>query len=376
MRWLMPMALAWALAALVATQTYLSMHDHGHAWWRLLVWQGVGWSVFALAAPWLLRAGGAWDGGWERWRYRWLVAHVVASAATGVAQAAAAAAAGSLLQPFAPVSSWSFAQYFRQQLSLVWVVGLLVYWGLVGAGYGLGSRERQRRLALRESRLETELARAQLEALRLELQPHFLFNTLNSIAALVRKRDNPAALEMLLSLSHLLRMTLDRSRRQLTPLAEELELVERYVALQRVRFGDRLQVEYAIDERGRDALVPAMLLQPLVENAIRHGIEPRAKGGVVRVTCTVRAPRGGGAQRLVLAVGDDGVGAPAEVLAGEAFGVGLSNTRSRLEQLYGEGATLCIRLGAAGGTEVVVEMPLQGEHETVVGSAPRPSVVA
>ena len=139
-------------------------------------------------------------------------------------------------------------------------------------GSTIAVSDRARRLALRKSRLEAELVRANLDALRLEIQPHFLFNTLNSIAALIRLKSNDKALDMLLGLSAMMRATIDRPVHHLTPLSAELDFVKQYVDLQAARFGDRLQVSYAVDGDCLDIPVPTFLLQPLVENALRHAV--------------------------------------------------------------------------------------------------------
>jgi LytS/YehU family sensor histidine kinase len=153
-----------------------------------------------------------------------------------------------LLQPFEPIVRSDFVSALRNQ-SLPWfLLDLLVYALLVATGYSLAAAHRNRSQELRETRLETELARAQLDALRLEIQPHFLFNTLNSIAAPIRRGTNAEALHMVLGLSTLLRATLDRAETPLVPLREEIELLERYVDLQKARYDDRLDVRYEVDE--------------------------------------------------------------------------------------------------------------------------------
>ena len=148
---------------------------------------------------------------------------------------------------------------------------MLVFVLLLVAGNALGAHQRARRLERREARLEVELTRAQLEALRLEIHPHFLFNTLNSITALIRVKDHGRALEMVLGLSELMRATVDGPRDHLVPLSTEIDFVRRYVDLQRARFADRLDICWDVDDAALAVPVPTLLLQPLVENAIRHG---------------------------------------------------------------------------------------------------------
>jgi len=203
---------------------------------------------------------------------------------------------------------------------------------------------------LRDSQLEARLSLAQLEALRRQIHPHFLFNTLHGISTLMH-RDVALADEMLSRLADLLRATLDREGVQEVPLGEELALLERYLGLMQVRFGDRLGVSVDVAPDLREALVPHLLLQPLVENAIQHGIARRAGAGRVSVTAR-RGPEG-----LAITVSDDGPGlAPA---TGEARreGIGLTNTRLRLRELYGDAGSLAIGGGRGPGTEVTVVLP-------------------
>lgn len=195
---------------------------------------------------------------------------------------------------------------------------------------------------------ETSLSQANLAALKMQLQPHFLFNSLNAIAELVH-RDPDAADEMLVALSSLLRLSLETSGEQLLPLRRELEFVESYLAIEHARFGDRLCFELDISPETHGALVPAFLLQPLVENAVRHGLEPRAGAGVL----VVRAHRNGAA--LQLSVSDNGIGLADDQPVRE--GIGLSNTRARLHALFGAAASLELQRGA--GLTVNVLLPFR-----------------
>jgi two-component system LytT family sensor kinase len=223
--------------------------------------------------------------------------------------------------------------------------------------------EGARRLALREAQLEADLTRARLDALRLEIQPHFLFNTLNAIAALIRVRSNDQALKMLLGLSDLMRATLERAPAQVTPLPLEIAFTKGYVELQQVRFGDRLEVHYAIAAETDACQVPAFLLQPIVENAFRHGIGARA--GECRLE--IGASLAGG--RLRLTVRDDGAGLPAGFDLARHAGTGLSNVRTRLQNLYGTPAAMTMAPQAGGGTLVTVELPPQPPADIVRASA-------
>lgn len=197
--------------------------------------------------------------------------------------------------------------------------------------------------------LEASLARARLETLRLQLQPHFLFNSLNAIAELIHK-DPEAADGMLVALGDLLRATLETTGTQELPLHREAAILEKYLSIEKARFGERLLASIDIPQNLRQALVPTLLLQPIVENAVRHGLEPRPGKGCL----SVRASREG--DKLRLAVSDDGLGLPGGKVLRE--GVGLGNTRARLEELYGSQASISVQVGPESkGVAVDVLLP-------------------
>jgi len=242
----------------------------------------------------------------------------------------------------------------------------VIYWVLLGVGGAvhtfLTGREQERRasgLQLRAVKLEGDLARAQVESLRSQLHPHFLFNALHTVGGLVREGADDAALSTLSSIGDLLRMTLDQGESQLVPLREELRIAGRYLEIERIRFGDRLTVEWTIEEGNDDFLVPALVLLPLVENAVRHAVEPRPQPSVVRVSC-----RREGA-RLWLEVQDDGPGFSDAALdlvrgggnSGERRHIGLWNTRERLSALYGDAHELRLENAPGGGARVSVRLP-------------------
>jgi len=359
--WLVAGSIATVVTLMVAGTVYLSMLGHGHSFARLLAWQWGSWGFWALASPLALRVGEdlAGTGPWRARLRRPALLGVLLLSANAVIGAAAMV----WVVPFHPLPPPTFRAAFLGQFPAFFAIDTLVLGLLLTAGCAYSGVRRARQLDLRESRLEAELARAQLDALRLEIQPHFLFNTLNSISALIRLKDHDGALRMLLGLGDLMRAAVEQPKHHHVPLSEELAFVKRYVDLQRVRFADRLQVSYEVDEDCADLAVPAFMLQPLVENALRHGAAPRP--GLCHVRIGARAEHG----RLRLWVSDDGVGLPRGFDLERDAGTGLGNTRSRLAQLYGSAATLDVRALPAAGTTVEIAMPAPAPARAVVGAA-------
>lgn len=237
---------------------------------------------------------------------------------------------------------------------LGWYVwSLIIYWTIVGAVQAVQYYQQYLRSELRLERMERSLAEARLNALRMQLDPHFLFNALNTISSHV-ERNPKLTRRMIEHLGDLLRMSLECKDRQLVPLSEEMAFLEHYLEIQRIRFGSHLQVRLEIDGAVRFASVPSLLLQPLVENAIRHGISRRGGGGTVTVFA-----RANGA-RLRIGVLDDGVGLPDGWTLETCSGLGLSVTRERIAGLYPEGSSsFAVHRLQHGGTAVEIELPLQ-----------------
>ncbi len=229
-----------------------------------------------------------------------------------------------------------------------------IYWIVVSLVHTLSFYRRSEERERKALDLEARLADAKLQALRMQLHPHFLFNTLNAIATLVHK-DARAADEMITNLSELLRATLDTTAQEI-PLRQELDFLNRYLEIQQVRFGERLRVEKEIDAATLDTLVPTLILQPMVENAIRHGLEPNAATGVVAIRA--RMSESGA---LHLTVRDSGGGPKPHDKS--SSGIGLSNTRGRLQELYGNRARLTLNSDADGGFAVEMEIPFHEKSD-------------
>lgn len=252
-----------------------------------------------------------------------------------------------------------------------WIQAVFIYWVVLGLGGGvqafLAMRDKERRAAeleLGAERLRGRLTRAQVDALRAQLQPHFLFNALNSVGGLVRAGEDSAALRTLAAIGELLRSTLEYGETRELPLDEELRVVEKYLDIERVRLGERLALDLSIEAGVGAARVPALVLLPLVENAVRHGVAPRPEGGRVRV----EARREG--EELLIVVEDDGRGFPVEVLDGRATGtredrrsIGLENTRARLAAMYGEAGGIELENLEPTGARVRVRVPYREGEE-------------
>jgi two-component sensor histidine kinase len=238
---------------------------------------------------------------------------------------------------------------------------VLVYWSLVGVCQAItnfrSSEERERRAA----ELEARLTSAQVQALRMQINPHFLFNTLNSIATLVYVNPR-AADEMLGDLSELLRRSLDSMEEQEIPLAQELEFIGAYLSIEQKRFGERLRVEQSVPDELMKAMVPALILQPLVENAIRHGIEPQRGPGLVSIEAKQED------KHLHLIVRDNGRGLPGADLNGSVRqGIGLANTEARLRGLYGQDQSFAFERAEPQGCRVEIHLPF---HVPTVSNEP------
>jgi two-component system LytT family sensor kinase len=250
---------------------------------------------------------------------------------------------------------FSFSEAFQRLLFTNFHFDFLVYWVLIGLAHlrEINQRylERERetaRLALETSQLETKLATARLDALKMQLHPHFLFNTLNSISVLMRD-DVPTANKMLIQLSELLRVALKTESSQTTTLKEELEFLRAYLDIEQMRFQDRLTVDFAVEDEILDAKIPNLILQPLVENAIRHGIAPLAEAGKI----LIESYRENGF--IELSISDNGGGL--NTSNGSPNGIGLKNVRERLEKLYGQEHKFEIISGQNGGCSVKIEIP-------------------
>ena len=351
-KWIL-LFLFWTILGLAfAGQLYLSRSKIGApVSWTFAMGRALGdWYVFALLSVPALWLGRRFPAAGPRWP-KALSVHLLTSAAFSLGWMVLRAAFEHWRTRGAedPVT---FSAAFSQALGATFFFNLLVYWGIVAGQNAFTYYWKFHERELHAAALETRLTEARLQALQMQLNPHFLFNTLNAIASLMHK-DVDAADRMIVRLSELLRYALDSTNEQEVPLRQELDFLGRYLDIQRARFGERLTVRQQIADEVLNARVPNLILQPLVENAIEHGIEPHARPGEIILRALLRDGR------LILEVEDNGVGLAKGLQPVD--GIGLSNTRARLQQLYGPAQRLELNTGSNGGLTVRIDIPF---HES------------
>jgi two-component system LytT family sensor kinase len=354
----------WGLFGfLYASQIYIGARSEGmgHSFWRMLAWQWLGWCFWGLLTPPILWLKDRFPFERASWT-RALPVHLAACVVLAALHLAFFTFITILIRPFDTMTvERPFLDMYFGRLMSQFHIDLLIYGTILGVAHAAGYYERFREREGRAAQLEAQLAQAQLQALKMQLHPHFLFNTLNGVAGLVRDNKNKDAVRMLAGLSDLLRHTLDSAGKQEVSLREELDFLELYLDIQQMRFPDRLRVEMRVEPDTLDALVPNLILQPLVENAVRHGVAPRAAAGVVGVA----AEREDGL--LWVTVYDDGPGLKDGRQVLTEGGIGLTNTRARLAQLYGARHRFSVRNRQGGGVEAVVAIPFRRAEEGGLG---------
>ena len=312
-----------------------------------LVWELALSVVWALSTPlivWLARRYRLDHGAWARP----LAVHILAGITLALLQCGVhGLIVKAIMNPGPPLALALLLPSFYFNIDKM----LMIYAVIVLVTHAVDYYGRLKEKEIKTLQLESQLVKAELSALKMQLQPHFLFNTLNAISSLMHS-DVESADRMIVRLGDLLRLTLDSSGLQTARLKDEIDVLKKYIEIEQIRFKDRLRVDLDIAPEVLEAKLPTLILQPLVENAIRHGIAPRAAGGHVAIS----ARRAGTV--LELRVTDDGVGMPKEPSEGDREGVGISNTRSRLEKLYGSDFRLEIADGEKNGVSAILSLPL------------------
>jgi sensor histidine kinase YesM len=351
-RWLMLLLVfgLWTLIGLsFAGQLFIFSSQTGSPIsWKLALSQSLSdWYVFALLSIIPLRQARRFGLDGPDWAARFAI-HFMTSVVFSVLFVA--------LRSF--VAQWqtggaalgaNYTDIFKALLAKTWHQNLLIYWVILSVAHAIVLYRKFQERVTRTAELEKRLVEARLQALQMQLNPHFLFNTLHAISALMHQNVD-AADRMITRLSELLRHALESTDQQEVPLREEIAFLKRYLEIEETRFGDRLTIELIIPPETEDLLVPNLVLQPLVENAIQHGIEPHARPG--RVTVSARRD----ADALWLEVRDTGNGVAS---TDWSEGVGLTNTRNRLRQLYGERQTFTLGNAEGGGFRSLVKLPVR-----------------
>jgi len=348
-RWI---AAIWCAGALFdASQTVLIMHAEGrhHAWLPLFGTELVSWLPWALATPLVIYLARRYPIA-RCMSVRTLCVHIVAFALISAVAESWSTVLQMLFNPWNNRRWPTFLDTWTTTLTFQVLTFLIVYALILTVTYLVDARDSMARQITETARLNEELSKAQLAALRRQIEPHFMYNALNSIAGLVRDQRHDAAVSMIVGLSEFLRRSAEDSHRAQVALREEVEYLQRYLDIQKVRFGERLQVSVDIPAELLRAQVPNLLLQPLVENAIKHGISKRVAGGNVRVAGACNNGN------LHLSVYNDGPSPPADWEA-TSTGVGIANLRTRLRILHGRESELQLKRANPGGVEVVVTLP-------------------
>ncbi len=352
-RWLW-IALIWLGIALFssAQDVFVMRAEKMHfSWPRMITMLLLSWLIWALATPLVLRLGRQYPPVRFRPVSTWLL-HGSVCAAIGLASAAWEAFLVRLLNPMLRATpSGPYRTLWFSTIEEEVVLYVSLYAALLALSYILESRQQFIRQQIETARLNEQFSKAQLDSLRRQIEPHFLFNALHAISGLVREHRNDAAVTMIAGLSDFLRKVLDTSDRYEVPLGEEVQFLQKYLEIQKVRFADRLQLSVDIPENLFAAQVPSLILQPLVENSIKHGIAKEVRGGWIRVS----ALRSNG--RLVLLVYNDGPCLPADWDNAQS-GIGIANLRKRLRTMYGDVFDFSLRNQGAG-VEVLVSVPFR-----------------
>jgi two-component system, LytTR family, sensor kinase len=347
--WLLYFAI-WTLIGLAfAGQAYLTRAESGNPiTWRFAVGRNlIDWYIFAVLSLPVLWLAGRIPVEFVDWRRR-VTIHVVASIVFSMVWMLLRALLVTTLELTEGQAPLEFGTAFKHALVATFFFNVLIYWVIISVTHTVRLYRRDRERQVRTAELETRLTQARLQALQMQLNPHFLFNTLHAISSLMHK-DVEAADRMLIRLGDLLRYALESTEEHEVALRQELDFLDRYIEIEKTRFGERLMVQKQIAPDTYEALLPNLLLQPIIENAIQHGIEPHARVGKIELSA-VRVDDG-----LQIEVRDNGGGLPAEDQFEE--GIGLSNSRARLQQLYGGRARFELNNAPAGGLAVRIVVP-------------------
>ena len=352
-KWLVIFAI-WTLFGFFFTSQFAlqnQLAENPVPFWRILSWQLFSGYTWFLLTPLILWFGKKFPFENSGWKTS-LPAHLAASFLVAFAQLAVDSYVLPKLGYLRRYQSATFWDTYKIFLLVNLHFSVAIYWAVLSIYQAVRYYRKYRERELATSKLEARLAQSRLQVLKMQLHPHFLFNTLNAISELIYK-DRESAERMIGDLSDLLRMSFENLEVQEISLKQELEFLKKYLEIEQMRFHDRLRVEMKIAPDTLDASVPNMILQPLVENAIKHGLAPRSSGGTIQIG----AARNNGS--LELSVYDDGIGVPFNDPENLSEGVGLSNTRRRLKHLYGDRHKFGLAAAEASGLRVNLTIPFK-----------------
>src|SRR5450432_2700935 len=347
-RLVLSISAAFAVPAVLSVlQLYIRSKLEQHAVkWQDLVFAGSDWPVLGIFTPLIYQLGKRYP--FSRTHLKaWLIVHSAGALGLCVGLTSLAFGRAKLLHTL-PLQGPLLREYF------VWLLSGLpfsvsIYFALLGCVYAYSYFIEAKSREADAARLEAQLAEARLGALRMQLNPHFLFNSLNALSALVREQDTPAASRMLELIADVLRQVLRPDQPHEIPLSKEMEFLAQYLAIEQVRFSDRLEVRWDLQQRALKALVPSFIMQPIVENAIKHGVLKNTEAGIIEISARVVD------EFVELKVRNNG----GDISIPIKTGVGLSNTLERLRALYGSRGKLSLDAQSTGTTEATITMPLR-----------------
>ena len=366
-RWMMIVGI-WTIPATIAVLQSTVGYAYGGVLKREWMWalfQFPRWMLWALVTPFALSAVERWplqSGTWVRNGSRHLIHAILIAVILDVLWLPAGLTLERFISPDAYTMFSGGRRVSNSNIGLIFILrlpatvfgrtvlgGAFTYAAIIAFAQSMRYQRNLREREIQQVALESQLAQAQVQALKMQVHPHFLFNTLHAVTVLIREEPD-AAIRTVTRLGDLLRVTLSRATRAEVPLSDELEVLRYFLEIEQTRHHDRLTVTYDIQPEALDALLPDLLLQPLVENAIRHGIEKRAGSGTIDIEARVTGPW------LNIAITDNGVGITTDSLT---EGVGLTTTRERLSRLYGEQHELVITNTSDKGCSVRVRLPFR-----------------
>ncbi len=349
----------WLFPAVLSTNSFYLrdvLSGKPASWWKMFLIQLLVWSLWAAFTPLIIWLGRRVRIERPRW-WTGTLFHMLASVFLVLVYLVLYTVILGLVRQVGFSPDWFIGAYLSIFISVFhWDV--IIYWTILGIGYAFEYYDKLREREVQAMTLQKQLVQAQLQSLKMQLQPHFLFNTLHMIGSLVRHDDKQTAIKMLASLSDLLRASLEHVGKQEIRLQEELDFLRQYLEIQQIRFKDRLQIEMTISPETLAAKVPIFILQPLVENAIQHGLDKKRTARKLKIDA---AQENG---FTTLRVYNDGPPLSPEWIMAQAAGVGLSNTAARLEQLYGPSATLALE-NQDNGVLATVLIPYNSGEEAV-----------